>query len=323
MTVAIRKTIVSPASRIDRAISLGVFCREAPSTSAIIRSRNVSPGLDVISTTIRSESTRVPPVTADRSPPDSRMTGADSPVIADSSTEAIPSTTVPSPGITWPGFDDDPVALCAGSSAGTGSSPFRVRRRAIVSVRPRRSAAACALPRPSAIASAKFAKSSVNQSQSAIWKLKRTSLPRATSRTSRNGDQDRSDEDDEHDRVLRLEARIELAEGIADGGADDRAVEKGGASRLLATCILLRRESRPSSAAAPRSGPSEKAGKKVNAPTIRITPTSRKLKSGPVTGNVPADSGTFFLAASEPAMPRIGISMKKRPKNMSNPRVVL
>ena len=34
-------------------------------------------------TTIRSESTRVPPVTADRSPPDSRMTGADSPVMAD------------------------------------------------------------------------------------------------------------------------------------------------------------------------------------------------------------------------------------------------
>ncbi|RNL73302.1 hypothetical protein [Streptomyces sp. I6] len=34
----------------------------------------------------------VPPVTAERSPPDSRMTGADSPVIADSSTDATPST---------------------------------------------------------------------------------------------------------------------------------------------------------------------------------------------------------------------------------------
>jgi len=33
----------------------------------------------------------VPPVTAERSPPLSRMTGADSPVIADSSTEAMPS----------------------------------------------------------------------------------------------------------------------------------------------------------------------------------------------------------------------------------------
>ncbi len=94
--------IVRPASRIDRAISFGVFCRSAPSTRAIMRSRNVSPGLAVMRTTISSESTRVPPVTAERSPPDSRMTGADSPVIADSSTEAMPSTTSPSPGMTSP-----------------------------------------------------------------------------------------------------------------------------------------------------------------------------------------------------------------------------
>ena len=59
----------------------------------------LSPGRVVISTTIRSDSTVVPPVTADRSPPDSRMTGADSPVIADSSTDAMPSMTSPSPGI--------------------------------------------------------------------------------------------------------------------------------------------------------------------------------------------------------------------------------
>ena len=67
-----------------------------------MRSRNDWPGSWVTSTTMRSESTRVPPVTALRSPPDSRMTGADSPVIADSSTEAMPSTTVPSPGMTSP-----------------------------------------------------------------------------------------------------------------------------------------------------------------------------------------------------------------------------
>ncbi len=62
----------------------------------------VSPGFEVILTTIRSESTLVPPVTADRSPPDSRITGADSPVMADSSTLAMPSTTSPSPGMTCP-----------------------------------------------------------------------------------------------------------------------------------------------------------------------------------------------------------------------------
>ena len=84
------------------AISFGVFCRSAPSTSAIIRSRNVSPGLAVTCTRIQSDSTFVPPVTAERSPPDSRMTGADSPVMALSSTEATPSMMSPSAGITSP-----------------------------------------------------------------------------------------------------------------------------------------------------------------------------------------------------------------------------
>ena len=44
VTVASRKMMVRPASRMLSAISLGVFCRSAPSTSAIMRSRNVSPG---------------------------------------------------------------------------------------------------------------------------------------------------------------------------------------------------------------------------------------------------------------------------------------
>jgi hypothetical protein len=56
--------IVSVSSRIDSAISFGVFCRAAPSTRAIIRSRKLSPGLVVIRTTMRSDSTVVPPVTA-------------------------------------------------------------------------------------------------------------------------------------------------------------------------------------------------------------------------------------------------------------------
>ena len=51
---------------------------------------------------MRSERTRVPPVTPERSPPASRMTGADSPVMADSSIEATPSTISPSLGITSP-----------------------------------------------------------------------------------------------------------------------------------------------------------------------------------------------------------------------------
>ena len=59
----IRKTSVKAESTRVRAISFGVRWRMAPSTRAIIRSRNDSPAPLVISTTIRSESTTVPPVT--------------------------------------------------------------------------------------------------------------------------------------------------------------------------------------------------------------------------------------------------------------------
>ena len=62
--------IVSPTSRMLSAISFGVFCRSAPSISAIIRSRNELPRDEVMRTISRSEITVVPPVTAERSPPD-------------------------------------------------------------------------------------------------------------------------------------------------------------------------------------------------------------------------------------------------------------
>ena len=146
------------------AISFGVFCRDAPSTRAIMRSTNVSPGLLVIRTTMRSDSTVVPPVTAERSPPDSRMTGADSPVIADSSTLAMPSTTSPSPGITWPATTTTSAPGCS-EAAGTSRPSVRW---AVVVVRALRRLAACALPRPSATASAKLAHSTVSHSQAAM-----------------------------------------------------------------------------------------------------------------------------------------------------------
>ena len=84
------------------AISFGVFCRSAPSTSLIMRSMKVEPWAAVMRTRIQSDRTCVPPVTAERSPPDSRITGADSPVIAASLTDATPSITSPSLGILSP-----------------------------------------------------------------------------------------------------------------------------------------------------------------------------------------------------------------------------
>ena len=130
---------------------------------------NVCPGSEVISTTMRSERTIVPPVTAERSPPASRMTGADSPVIAASLTEAIPSMIVPSPGMSWFASMTTRSPLRS-SEAGTCSSrrSFPRSRRATASVFALRSASACAFPRPSATVSAKFAKRTVAHSHNAI-----------------------------------------------------------------------------------------------------------------------------------------------------------
>ena len=63
VTTAIRKMSVMPERRTESASSFGVFCRSAPSTSAIMRSMKVEPGAAVTRTLIQSESTVVPPVT--------------------------------------------------------------------------------------------------------------------------------------------------------------------------------------------------------------------------------------------------------------------
>ena len=163
--------IDSATRKICKAISLGVFLRAAPSTMAIILSRKLSPASLVICTTIQSERTVVPPVTALRSPPASRITGADSPVIALSSTDAAPSATSPSPGICSPALTitkspffsetEGTEVICSFLSADgirCASTSFFAARRA----------SACALPRPSAMASAKFANRQVNHRMTAI-----------------------------------------------------------------------------------------------------------------------------------------------------------
>ncbi len=187
VAVASRNTSVSIASRIDSAISLGVLRRRAPSTIAIIRSRNESPGSRVTRTTSQSESTRVPPVTDEKSPPASRSTGADSPVMALSSTEATPSTISPSAGMVSRASTrkQSPLRrLFAGTmSKGLDRRPSS-RRFAWTSRRVERSAAACALPRPSATASAKFANSTVSHSQAAMARTNQGSPRSPPTRTA-------------------------------------------------------------------------------------------------------------------------------------------
>ncbi len=153
---------------------MGVRPRLAPSTMAIMRSRKLLPGFEVMRTSSQSDSTRVPPVTELKSPSASRITGADSPVIADSSTDAIPLMTSPSPGIR------SSVITITMSPARSSSDSHRVHfdglagsvtRLAQVVLRILRNPSAWARPRPSASASAKFAKSTVNHSQIATLQI--------------------------------------------------------------------------------------------------------------------------------------------------------
>ena len=176
-------------------------------------------------TLIQSEMTRVPPVTAERSPPDSRMTGADSPVIADSSTDATPSMISPSAGMNSPActMTTSPLRRLAAGTFSTRSPA--VSRLATVSVRVLRSVSACALPRPSAIASAKLANSTVNHSQKATCPVK-SGRPVPADQLLDEDDrrEEAADLDDEHHRVLDLDPRIELAERVDDRLPDDARI---------------------------------------------------------------------------------------------------
>ena len=71
------------------------------------------------------------------------------------------------------------------------------------------------------------------------------------------------------------------------------------------------------------TGPSVSAGKKVSAPTIRTTPTSRPTNKGPFVGKVPADAGITFLLARLPATASSGMIMRKRPISIAIPTVML
>ena len=163
--------IVRVINKICNAISFGVFLRLAPSTMEIILSRKLFPASAVTLIISQSLVTVVPPVTALLSPPDSRMTGADSPVIALSSTLATPTMTSPSMGICSPAFTRTMSPgfnslLFTSEYSDSGSAVFNLR--AMTSLRAFFRLSACARPLPSAIASAKFPNKEVNQRISEI-----------------------------------------------------------------------------------------------------------------------------------------------------------
>ena len=102
------------------------------------------------------------------------MTGADSPVIALSSTVATPSMTSPSSGIVSPASTRTTAPFFNSSaSCGCQAEPCfgAFSTLATILLRIPRRLAVCALLRPSARASAKLANSTVNQSQTATARM--------------------------------------------------------------------------------------------------------------------------------------------------------
>ena len=229
-TITNRKTSVRPASRMLSAISFGVLRRSAPSTSAIMRSRKDLPGSCVISTTIRSESTRVPPVTAERSPPDSRITGADSPVIADSSTDAMPSITVPSPGITSPASTTTRSPRASSDAARV--PPSAQPRRGLGAHRAQRRR----LRAPASLGQrlGEVGEDDGEPEPDGHGEGEPRGLVPAAERLApeelddpRDRRDDGADLDDEHDRVADLHARVELLERGPDRRPQDVRREQG------------------------------------------------------------------------------------------------
>ena len=227
----------------------------------------------------------MPPVTPERSPPDSRITGADSPVTADSSTEAMPSTISPSAGIMSPASQTTrSPARRSGAGRGSSTSPGP-SRRAIVVVRVLRRLSAWALPRPSASASAKLAKSTVSHSQMAIWSLERDRVSLRDVDDQLSGHEHRDDPHREDHGIAQQRARVELAERVEQRRASDRGLEQrggGGGHQSLPVRASL-------------SGPRARAGKKERAPTSRITPIRSPMKIGEEVGMLPLEAGRVLL----------------------------
>ncbi len=181
----------------------------------------------------QSERSRVPPVTADRSPPASRTTGADSPVTALSSTDAIPATISPSAGRISPASTRKRSSLRNAVDETTSTfdsalcTSFAGPRNffAGVSCRALRSDSACALPRPSATASEKFANRTVNHSQSAIAPMNPVGASPCPSESldPQCGGQYAPNFHNEHDRVAHHRARVKFHKGFHDRALVDLA----------------------------------------------------------------------------------------------------
>ena len=241
------------ASRIDRAISFGVFWRSAPSTRAIIRSRNVSPGLgrdlhlDPVGEHLGAAGDRR--TVAARLADDGRRLARDGRLVDRG--DALDDVAVAGDQLAGADHDDVAGAQLRGRD-GLLACRRRAARRATRSARVLRSASACALPRPSAIASAKFANSTVNHSPSAIAVSNAIGPPLTTSATIRIVTITETTSTTKMTGFFIRVRGIELEEAVDDRALHDRRVEqRAGAHRAVlrlevrglrceCVCVLIR-----------------------------------------------------------------------------------
>ena len=302
-------------------------------------SRKVEPWAAVMRTLIQSDRTCVPPVTADRSPPASRITGADSPVMAASLTEATPSITSPSEGMMSPastrtmspdlearaGHKPVGVALAPGEELGLGLGAGPAQRVGLRLAAPFRDGLGEV-----------GEQNGEPEPQDDLDREAEVGAAGDEVTDEESRDQGAHDLDHEHDRVLDQDPRVELAERRADGGPEDLGVEQAGVGQALAKLGTVPWENSAADmtdcgrslsvpakvwpaiiARCSTTGPSARAGKKVSPPTIRMTPTRRPTNRPPSVGKVPAEGGSVFLAASEPAIAMAGMITKKRPTSIA------
>ena len=256
------------------------------------------------------------------------MTGADSPVMADSSTEATPSMISPSPGMNSPadtstrsplrrlGRHDDGFASCRRRACLATVSVLRLAQRVGLRLaapfghrfgevreehrepEPQGDLEIEAVPRRAATDVAQTASSVV------------TTLP---------------DLDDEHDRVLHHPRGLSFMNASPSARAHDLS-----GPRLKSACVdfaaivvvILERlsgvhqqvlDDRPE---AQHREERQRADDEDHA-------DEQAAKSGVRHGNVPSDGGTTFLRRKVPAIASIGMIIRKRPTSIATPSVVL
>ena len=180
----------------------------------------------------------MPPVTAERSPPASRMTGADSPVIADSLTEATPSRISPSPGMISPASTSTTSLSLRSSALTTLTGPVEVSR---IDVALGRGVGARLAQRVGLRLAAPFGDrfgeigEQHREPQPGGDLAGERGLPVVGDEVAHEQERDdgRHDLGHEDHRVLGERPRIELAQGVDRRGADDPGVEQALRLRLV------------------------------------------------------------------------------------------